>query len=55
MSQCLNLEEIVELERWTSATADRRVNVDVAISQIMEGNVEVVEKCPSGVDFRGDF
>ena len=43
MSQCFNLEEIVELVWWTSATADRRVNVDVPVPQIMEKNVEVVE------------
>ena len=31
-----NLKEIVELVRWTSATEDRRVNVDVPVPQIIE-------------------
>ena len=37
------LEEIVERVRWISATADRRVIMDVLIPQITEENVEVVE------------
>ena len=36
-------EEIVDLVRLTSATVDRRVNVDVPVPQIMEENVEVVK------------
>ena len=37
-----SVEEAVELVRWTSATTDRRVIMDVPIPQIMEENVEVV-------------
>lgn len=40
------MEDFVELKISTSATADRRVTVDVPFPRIMDENVEVVKMFP---------